>query len=104
MQPEKAVCHSRLPSLATDKVDHREMSALRACPSKSLPSATHTRTCTQLQPLCQRAMGVVRRGGSVREEDGEAGRQTDIDWPGNERVQEVGMETATERWIERETN
>lgn len=42
VQPEKAGCHSKLPSLATDKVDHREMSALRTCPSKSLPLAAHT--------------------------------------------------------------
>lgn len=67
MQPEKASCHLSLPNLATDKVDHREMSALRPCPS-------NTRTSSQ------ESVGSDWEGEGVRQEDGEGGRQT---WTGS---------------------
>lgn len=68
MQPEKASCHSFLPSWATDKVDHREMSALRPCPS-------NTRTSSQ------ESVGSdweVEEGGENRRW---RGWETDMSWP-----------------------
>lgn len=67
MRPEQACCHCALPSSATDKVDHREMSALRTHQSKhkSLPP-----------PLLHKsAIGEIRGRSVVSERDGQARRQ-----------------------------
>lgn len=75
--PEKAGCHSTLPSLATDKVDRGEMSALRTCPS-------NTRACFP-PPLHTGVMGVIR--GEECERGRWRGRETDIEWLGNKRIE-----------------
>lgn len=87
MQPEKAGCHSTVPSLATDKVDRREISALRTCQS-------NTRACFPL-PLHKRVMGVIR--GEECERGRWKGRETDIEWPGNKRIEADEMEEGQSR-------
>lgn len=77
MQPGKASSHSSLPSSATDKADHREVSALRPCPS-------NTRTSSQ------ESVGGGRAG-----EEGESGRwsngETDMAWLGREGIAAGGQ-------------
>lgn len=75
VQLEKASCHSSLPSWLTDKVDHREMSALRPCPS-------NTRTSSQESVRSDGGWGVSRRW---------RGWDTDMAWLGREWI------AATER-------
>lgn len=72
VQPGKASCHSSPPSLATDKVDLREMSTLGPCPS-------NTRTSSR------ESVGSGWEG-----EEGESGRwrdwETDMAWLGREGI------------------
>lgn len=54
---EKASCHSASPSAVADKVDHREMSALRICQS-------NTEACFRLV-LHRKEMGVIVHEGEA---------------------------------------